>query len=128
LALARFPCRLARYAKGGDRAGFQSLDPDLASALFAAAVAALIYSRDCFLDLAEQFALSIAQAQQEIAITFQRGTIGGVGVSVLGPIIHLSDGAIRFAQNFLFSVFQNFAEEFEVSLPHYFRLGAEPSF
>jgi len=128
LALAGFLCRLARYAKGRDRACFQPLDPYLTAALLAAAITAFIDPGDSLFDLAKQFALSIAQAQQKIAIALERGPIRGVSEAVLGPVVHLSDRAIRFAQNLLFSVFQNFAEEFEVSLPHYFSRGAEPSF
>src|SRR5271168_1778574 len=90
----RFACFLrgfARDAERGDRARLQPLDPDIAVAFFAAAVRAVLDSRECLADLAEQLALAIAHPQQEIAIRFERGAIGRVRRSLVRHVVHATD-------------------------------------
>src|SRR5271166_1352778 len=118
LRLARFLRGLACDAKRSDGARLQPFDTDIAAAFLALPVRAVFDSRDRLADFREQLALPIAHPQQEIAIRFERGPVGRVGVGFFRFVVHGADRALRFIENVAFAAFEQFSEELEVSLPH----------
>jgi hypothetical protein len=116
-----FACFLRGFAcdaQSGDRARLQPLDSYFAVAFLASSVRAVLDSRECLADLAEQLALAIAHPQQEITIRLERGAVGRVRRSLVLHVIHATDRALGFLKDVALAAFEQLSEELEVSLPH----------
>src|SRR5206468_738987 len=94
LPLLRFLERLAVDAERGHRARLQPLDADVRPAVLAFAVRAVLDAPECLVDLRDELALAVADAEEEVAVAFQRGAIGRVGelLAVLPPAVGVARG------------------------------------
>ena len=82
--LQRFLFGLALDALGRHRPRLEPLDRDLLTAGFADPVGAVLDPLERLLDLLDQLALAVADAEQEIAVGLQRGPVGRVGEVLVG--------------------------------------------
>src|SRR5206468_9234825 len=89
-SLLGFLERLAVDAERGDRTGAQALEADVLAALFAFAVRAVLDPPERLVDLGDELALAVADAEREVAVAFERRPVGGVGklLAVLAHTIH----------------------------------------
>src|SRR5262245_54382857 len=88
---------LALDAQRGDRPRLQSLDADGTAALLADAVRAVLDTPERLVDLGDELALAIADAQRQVAIALQGRAIRGVREGFAGVLrhahsVHGSDG------------------------------------
>src|SRR5262249_27758714 len=107
--------RLAVDAQRGHRAGLQPLDADRLAALLAQAEGAVIDARQRLVDLADQLALAVADAQQEIAIALQAAAVRGIG-EALDVVTHVLRSAAGVVQQGSAATVQQIAEEVEIVL------------
>src|SRR5690348_16356052 len=109
--------RLAVDAERGDRARLQPLEADALAALLALAVRAVFDAADRLVDLGDELALTVADAEREVAIRLERGAIGGVG-EALAAVGHAVDGAIGFGEQLRELFVEQLAELLEIVLVH----------
>src|SRR5207244_1909070 len=100
LPLLRFLERLAVDAERGHRARLQPLEADVRPAVLALAVRAVLDAPERLVDLRDELALAVADAEEEVAVAFQRGAIGGVG-ALLAVLPHAVEGARGFVDQLL---------------------------
>src|SRR5579863_7974143 len=117
-AFARFLRRFACDTKRGHRPRFEPLDPDLVIAFFAASVDAALDARKRFIDLGQQLAFAIAHAQQQRAVGFESCTVGRVGVSLTGLVVHAAERTLGFLENLALAPFKETAKKLQLPLPH----------
>src|SRR5256886_949380 len=115
--LLRFLERLAVDAERGHRARLQPLDADVRPALLALAVRAVVDAPERLVDLRDELALAVADAEEEVAVAFQRGAIGRVG-ELLAVLPHAVDGAGGFADELVAPLFEERAKRIEFALSH----------
>src|SRR6185369_477909 len=88
--LAHLLGRFTLDAQRRDRPRLEPGGPDHLAALLAHAVAAVFEAPERLVDLGDQLALAVADAQREVAVGFERGAVGRVGKVALG--VHAVDG------------------------------------
>ncbi len=87
--------------------------------LFAEAVGTIVDAGDRFVNLGDQFALTVAGAQFERPVRFRGGPVHQIGV-VFRFLLHDRNGFFRTGQDFRFPRNQLFAEIGELTLIHIF--------
>src|SRR5439155_252891 len=117
LPLLRFLERLAVDAERGHRARLQPLDADVRPAVLALAVRAVLDAPECLVDLRDELAIAVADAEEEVAVAFERGAIGRVG-ELLAVLPHAVDGAGGFVDQFVAPRLEERAERIEFALSH----------
>src|SRR5262245_36679803 len=95
LLFTALPAFLRFDGQRGDRASLEALHPDLLAGFVAVTVAAILDTLECFVDLADQFALAVAGAQFQAELRFLGGTIVRIG-EVRGFVLHVQHGPIHF--------------------------------
>src|SRR5262249_48958524 len=116
LALLGFLQRLAVDAEGGYGARLEALEADALSALLALPVGAVVDPVDRFLDLADQLALPVADAQREVAVRLERRAIGRVREVLL--LVHAVDGPVCLGQELGHLLVEELTEQLEIALIH----------
>src|SRR5206468_923432 len=117
LPLLRFLERLAVDAERGHRARLQPLDADVRPAVLALAVRAVLDAPECLVDLRDELALAVADAEEELAVAVERGAIGRVG-ELLAVLPHAVDGAGGFVDQFVAPRLEERAKRIEFALSH----------
>src|SRR5260370_194487 len=92
---------------------FSPMNPPLP----AFAVRAGLDAAERLVDLRDEFALAVADAEEEVAVAFQRGAIGRVG-ELLAVLPHAVDGAGGFADELVAPLFKERAKRIEFALSH----------
>src|SRR5207247_6451192 len=123
LPLLRFLERLAVDAERGHRARPQALEADVRPALLALAVRAVLDASERLVDLRDELALAVADAEQEVAVAFERRAIGRVG-ELLAVLPHAVDGAGGFVDQLVGPLLEEHGKRMEFALSHGERGGA----
>src|SRR6185503_15353966 len=118
LSFLGFLERLAVDAERGDGPRLQPLDADVAAALLALAVRAVLDAADCLVDLRHELALAVADAEQQVAVVFERGAVGRIGER-LARLTHAVERANRLVQQLLPATQKQGPELTQISFPHY---------
>ena len=119
LAFCQFPAFLGLYAKRRNRARFKALQADFLAGFLAEAIAAVVYTGKCAVDLAQQLPFTVTSPQLEPKFRFLRGTIVWIG-EIGGFILHVVHRAIHFIHELALPRSQDILEMLELPVAHIF--------
>ncbi len=119
LAFCHFPAFLGLYAKRRNRARFKALQADFLAGFLAEAIAAVLYTAKCAVDLAQQLPFTVTSPQLEPKFRFLRGTIVRIG-EIGGFILHVVHRAIHFIHELVLPRSQDILEMLELPVAHIF--------
>ena len=119
LAFCHFPAFLGLYAKRRNRARFKALQADFLAGFLAEAIAAVLYTAKCAVDLAQQLPFTVTSPQLEPKFRFLRGTIVRIG-EIGGFILHVVHRAIHLIHELVLPRSQDILEMLELPVAHIF--------
>jgi len=108
--LAGFLVGFAGNTEGGDGAGLEAFEADLAATFVAAAVDAVVDALDGFVDLGQELAFAIAHPQKQGAVGFETGAVSGIGETLVTFAVHAANRAISFVKDLAFATLQETAK------------------
>ena len=117
LLLTTFAAFLSFDAQGRNRACFETFDSDLFARFEAVAVGAVFYTLQCFFNLADQLAFTIARTQFETEVLFLCGSIVRIG-EVRDLVLNVRDGPIDFHHQIALPAFENLPKVIELLAAH----------
>src|SRR6185312_1461959 len=95
----------------------QTLDADVATALLALTVRAVVDAADGLVDLRDELPLAVADAEREVPVALERGAVGRIR-ELLARLAHAVDGAGGFVDQLLAPLLEERAKRTEIALPH----------
>ena len=110
---AFFLTGFAGNAERGDRAGLEAGEADVFAAFFADAVFAVFHALEGFLDLGDELAFTVADAEGEGTVRLGGGAVGRIGVGSLA-VRHFFQRGIAVALGFDEHLVEQVTEVFEV--------------
>src|SRR5262249_33216734 len=101
--------RLALDAERGHGAGPQAVEADVAAALLAAAVGAVVDAPEGLVDLGDELPLAVADAQHQVAVALEQGAIRRIR-ELLAVLPHAVHGTQGLADHLLPPLFEELWE------------------